>query len=224
MKQSIQKLSNSQIFSFANELRALFEDKFQVSPENLHLYHNQAELLTYGSDQHTPFHKYLYTQFDNEYSSVVSSYRSMAEKLALSFDFDFDGNGVCIQKYPTLRIQFPGNISVFEFHRDSDYNHPLGETNFFLAITKCHQSSALHVEQHLGWSDYTPLNLEIGCIAALNTSIYKHGDIPNQEGYTRVSVDFRIIPYSVIKELNPQTSLTSGRLFNSDDYFYLFTQ
>ena len=63
-----------------------------------------------------------------------------------------------IQRYPTIRFHFPNNVSVFEFHRDSNYLHPIGEINCFYALNECINSSALHVE-NLGFEDYVPLNL-----------------------------------------------------------------
>ena len=59
-----------------------------------------------------------------------------------------------IQRYPTIRFQFPENVSVFEFHRDSNYSHPIGEINCFYALNECIDSSALHVEKNLGFEDY----------------------------------------------------------------------
>ena len=122
-----------------------------------------------------------------------------------------------IQRFPNFRFQFPNNISVFEFHRDSDYEHPLGEINCFYALTKCENSSALHVEKNLGFEDYVPLNLNPGQYALLNTSIYKHGDILNETKKTRISMDFRFIPISKLSE--GRISLTKGIEFNTNSYF-----
>ena len=112
---------------------------------------------------------------------------------------------------------FPNNISVFEFHRDSNYSHPIGEINCFYALNKCLDSSALQVEKNLGFEDYLPLNLKAGQYALLNTSIYKHGDILYQTRKTRVSMDFRFIPRNLLNE--NKSPFTKGIKFTSDSYF-----
>ena len=122
-----------------------------------------------------------------------------------------------IQRFPTLRFHFPENVSVFEFHRDSNYSHPLGEINCFYACTQCMDSSALQVEKNLGFEDYVPLTLKAGEYAILNTSIYKHGDILNKTRKTRVSMDFRFIPD--IQLNNTKVSKTNSIKLNSDEYF-----
>ena len=89
----------------------------------------------------------------------------------------------------TIRFQYH-NISVFEFHRDTNYAHPLGKLIVSI-LNKCYKICP-QIEKNLGFEDYEPLNLDPGQYALLNTSMYKHGDkLTNQ---TRVSMDFRFIP------------------------------
>ena len=122
-----------------------------------------------------------------------------------------------IQRYPTIRFHFPNNVSVFEFHRDSNYLHPIGEINCFYALNECINSSALQVEKNLGFEDYLPLNLKPGEFAILNTSIYQHGDFITKKSKTRVSMDFRFIPSIFLS--NDVSSLTKKIKFTSDSYF-----
>ena len=89
-----------------------------------------------------------------------------------------------IQRYPTIRFQFPNNVSVFEFHKVYNYLNPIGEINCFYAINEWINSSALYIEKNLGFEDYVPLNLKSGKYETLNTSIYKHGDLINKTGKT----------------------------------------
>ena len=79
----------------------------------------------------------------------------------------------------------------------------------------------MHVEKHLGWFDYTPLNLHAESSALLNTSICRHGDKVNVEGYTRLSVDFRAIPISALTNpsLTVGKSLTKSKTFDTNDYY-----
>ena len=201
---------------------------FQCEPNNknyeLDLLHKKLinnKKLIYGSDQATIFHKAIYSTFDlpNFYSTKFwFHYKKLCLEIVdkLKNQTNYYGEW-SIQRYPTLRFQFPNNISVFEFHRDSDYEHPLGEINCFYAITECKNSSALQVEKNLGFEDYFPLNLKSGEYAILNTSIYKHGDLTNKTTKTRVSMDFRFIPDKYLN--NTKVSKTNSIKLNSNEYF-----
>ena len=203
---------------------AIFQCEHNYKNYELDLLHEKLidnKKLIYGSDQATIFHKAIYSTFDlpNFYSTKFWFYYKMlcleiVEKLKKQTNYY---GAWSIQRYPTLRFQFPNNISVFEFHRDSDYEHPLGEINCFYAITECKNSSALQVEKNLGFEDYVPLNLKSGEYAILNTSIYKHGDLTNKTTKTRVSMDFRFIPDKFLN--NTKVSKTNSIKLTSDEYF-----
>jgi hypothetical protein len=181
---------------------------------------NPNIVLQKGTDQATAAHKVLYKEFDNGLCSpLIQIYRQLCEEWVVDLSELHDIDLWAIQRYPSVRIHLPGNVSVFEFHKDSDYKHPLGEINHFLSLTRSHDTAALQVEDHLGWGDYKPLNLEKAQSAILNTSIFRHGDLPNQEGYTRVSIDFRAIPLKVLDLQAPSRSLTKVRNMDCNDYF-----
>ena len=191
--------------------------------DKLHLIDSVAScnLLSKGTDQSTVFHKAVYSSFDNIQfinSDFAVSYYSLVSTILsdLKQSTGYSGDWA-VQRYPTLRFHLPSNISVFEFHRDSDYLHPLAEINCFYALNHCTSSSALHVEQNLGFEDYSPLELDPGQYALLNTSIFKHGDFINTTGNTRVSMDFRFIPCDALG--TPKTSLSSSLKFSTDSYF-----
>ena len=93
----------------------------------------------------------------------------------------------------------------------------LGFCLSFYSFNECYNSSALQVEENLGFEDYVPINLKPGDYALLNTSIYKHGDILNKTSKTRVSMDFRLIPERLLD--NKKASLSKGMKFNTDCYF-----
>tara|TARA_A100001011_G_C14296035_1_gene838468 strand:- start:1259 stop:1978 length:720 start_codon:yes stop_codon:yes gene_type:complete len=203
-------------FFFHEEIKNDFE---------LHTLHdslrNKDEILKQGTDQNTIFHKAIYSTFDDpDYfsSDFWKSYKKLCINIVqiLKDETDFRGEW-SIQRFPTIRFQFPNNVSVFEFHRDSNYSHPLGEINCFYALNQCLNTSALQVEKNLGFEDYEPLNLKSGEYAILNTSIFKHGDLINLTGKTRVSMDFRFIPNKHLKDV--KSSLSKGISFSSDSYF-----
>ena len=190
--------------------------------ENLHeSFPNHKKLLKKGTDQSTIFHRAIYSTFDDKNFFLTDFWKSYSELSLEIVEILKNETGYfgewAIQRYPTIRFQFPENVSVFEFHRDSNYSHPIGEINCFYAINKCINSSALQVEKNLGFEDYVPLNLNPGQYALLNTSIYKHGDFLNATNKTRISMDLRFIPNS--KLINENISLTKGIGFNSNSYF-----
>ena len=123
--------------------------------ENLHKLSSENEkLLEKGTDQGTLFHKAIYSTFDdpNYFSSDFwLSYKNLCLEI---IDILKNNTGFheewAIQRYPTLRFHFPNNVSVFEFHRDSNYSHPIAEINCVYAINECINSSALQVEKNLG--------------------------------------------------------------------------
>ncbi len=198
------------------------QSKSFLNLEDLHeIFEEHQELLQKGTDQSTIFHKAIYSSFDDPnycFTEFCVNYRKLSlEVLVILKDQTGYKGEWAIQRFPTIRIQFPNNLSVFEFHRDSNYSHPIGEINCFYAINKCYQSSALQVERNLGFEDYVPLNLNPGQYALLNTSIYKHGDILNETNKTRISMDFRFIPISKLTE--GRISLTKGIGFNTNSYF-----
>lgn len=198
------------------------QSKSFLNLEDLHeIFEEHQELLQKGTDQSTIFHKAIYSSFDDPnycFTEFCVNYRKLSlEVLVILKDQTGYKGEWAIQRFPTIRIQFPNNLSVFEFHRDSNYSHPIGEINCFYAINNCYKSSALHVERNLGFEDYVPLNLNPGQYALLNTSIYKHGDILNETKKTRISMDFRFIPISKLTE--GRISLTKGIGLNTNSYF-----
>ncbi len=198
----------------------LTRDEFDL--DNLHhIFINEKTLLKKGTDQATLFHKAIYSTFDqpNYFSTDFwNSYKLLCLEVVkkLKTETGYFGDWA-IQRFPTIRVHFPNNLSVFEFHRDSDYSHPLGEINCFYAVNECFNSSALQVEKNLGFEDYEPLNLKSSEYAIINTSIFKHGDLLNKTMKTRVSMDFRFIPEKLL--INSKSSLTKSIQFSSNSYF-----
>ena len=219
---SSDKIRDSFISYFKTAFSSIDLLKINFELEDLHnLLLDKKKLLQKGTDQSTLFHKAIYSTFDQP-SFFLSEFWQNYRILSLEI-VDKLKNETCyfgewaIQRYPTIRFHFPDNVSVFEFHRDSNYLHPLGEINCFYALNECINSSALHVEKNLGFEDYVPLNLKPGEYAILNTSIYKHGDFINKTRKTRVSMDFRFIPNIFLS--NNSSSLTKKKKFTSDSYF-----
>ena len=194
----------------------------ELCVSSLEMLHEQylPDRFTKGTDQASMVHKIIYEDFDRgSQSKLLTPYYSLCKSWLHFLQEKFSIEDWGIQSFPSIRVHFPGNVSVFEFHRDSDYNHPLGEINHFLAVTKCTQTAALWYEKHLGWEDYRPLELKKYQSAMINTSIYKHGDKINAENYSRISLDFRAIPAEDLIRQPKTQSLTKGLRMELGSYF-----
>jgi hypothetical protein len=220
MFQQITKLFFPSAEGLASALNVLFAQAYNCTCiEDIHK-HVKIDKLRKGTDQSTVLHRLVYDDFDRqEESTTLPHYYSLLIEWLALLRLQYQIYDWALQRYPSVRFQLPNNISVFEFHRDSTYNHPYGEINHFLSITRSIGSAALHIEEHLGWEDYAPLELERCQSAILNTSIFKHGDIRNVEEYTRVSMDFRAIPYKCLEEGIHRRSLSKVMLLNTTEYF-----
>jgi hypothetical protein len=98
---------------------------------------------------------------------------------------------IVFQKKPTFRIQFMNNVAVGEFHKDSDYNHPKTEINYYLPITNAFGNNTIWIESEPNKKDYKPIELKYGEIAVFDGANLMHGNQINDTGYTRISIDFR---------------------------------
>ena len=151
---SSDKIKESFISHFKKAFSSIVLINKNFELDNLHnLLIDEKNLLQKGTDQSTLFHKAIYSTFDKP-SFFLSDFWQNYRVLSLEI-VDKLKNETCyfgewaIQRYPTIRFHFPDNVSVFEFHRDSNYLHPIGEINCFYALNECINSSALHIEKNL---------------------------------------------------------------------------
>jgi hypothetical protein len=116
-----------------------------------------------------------------------------------------------IQRTPNLRISFPNTTAIGKhaqsasndvvgLHRDADFGHHFTETNFIIPITDMYESNSLYYEptihSSLVFEAYTNLRMTtdqyfMGCLNQL-----KHYNKINTTRRTRMSLDFRVIPFS----------------------------
>lgn len=124
---------------------------------------------------------------------------------------------IIFQKKPSLRIHYPNFTSYGKFHRDSDYNHPKEEINIWLPITKVQNTASMQIESEIGKEDFKPVNLEYGKFLIFNSELL-HGNVVNKEGYTRFSMDFRIMFKSNYKKFK-KSSATQKIKFELGEYY-----
>lgn len=98
------------------------------------------------------------------------------------------------QSFPSLRIQYKNGIAVPK-HKDNDSlsNHPNGEKNFIIPLTKMENTNSIFIESAPDKGDFKSMNLELGDLFYFNGNNCTHYNESNQEGKIRMSLDFRII-------------------------------
>tara|TARA_R110000868_G_scaffold132315_1_gene342996 strand:+ start:7636 stop:8301 length:666 start_codon:yes stop_codon:yes gene_type:complete len=176
------------------------------------------DTLTFETDQSTNFHKIFYDKIQE--CNFLTIYKSFIEEVILP-QFQQD---ILYQKIPTFRIQVPNNISVAEFHKDKTYSHSPYEVNIFLPITYAKDTYTVWSESIEDLGDYAPMEANYGEYYLWDGANLNHGSKINTHDLTRISVDFRILPYKdyneddVKKTVNTKTQLKLGSYFNLIEY------
>jgi len=178
-------------------------------------YKSDFDLLTLETDQGTVFHKKFYSMpFDNAF---YLAYRSFVKnEIQPLFDEE-----IIFQKVPTFRTQVPGNYSVAAWHKDSDYNHLTDELNIFLPITPAHGNNTIWAETRPQKADYSPMNANPGEYYIWPGSSLVHGNKVNDTGLSRISIDFRVLPYSKYSD-NDRQSVSNNTKMVLGHYFDRF--
>jgi hypothetical protein len=151
-------------------------------------------------DQGTKYHKLYY---NNCKEQILELY----DKFILNVIRPLYDEEIVYQKIPTFRLHFPGNIAVGEYHkdkwyRDKDWHEEVCELNYYLPFTKAYGTNTIWVESEEDKGDYKAMDVEYGECIQWNGANLTHGNKQNLTNTTRVSVDFRIIPYSKYKPSN----------------------
>ena len=169
-------------------------------------------------DQSTHYHKLFYELARTKEFSVL--YR----EFLLDCVKPIFQEEIVFQKIPTFRIHFPGNIAVGEYHRDRDYRDSdwakdVKEKNFFLPITDAFDTNTIWVESEEGKEDFQPMIKEYGQFVMWDGLNLKHGNKTNKETLSRISFDFRVMPFSNYKpsdlgSINTNTKFSLGGYYD----------
>lgn len=143
-----------------------------------------------SKDQQTIFHKIFYKIYDQENSPFLLTYKNFIKHIS---DTYFSNQNIIYQTRPTFRVQIPNNIAVAKWHKDKAYNHSNKEINIFLPLTDAFDTNTIWAESEEDKGDYSPMNTKAGEFYIWNGANLNHGNKKNETGFSRVSVDFRII-------------------------------
>jgi hypothetical protein len=132
------------------------------------------------------------------------------------------GEPVVYQRLPSLRIQYPGRTSYGVMHTDREYNHPPEEINIWVPITEVRGTASMVIESDFGKGDYAPVEMSYGQLVMFDSGL-THGNVINEEGYTRMSFDLRVIPRRIYRDGKGTFSATAGKEFSLGNYYATFS-
>lgn len=181
-------------------------------------------VLKVGEDQSTYAHGILY-QIDPAYQIKAKTpqqvenrgFIELYQEFVKFLEREVFHEQLVYQTLPTLRIHFPNNLSVGEYHRDRNYNHPLEEVNIWVPLTQATGTATIQMESSYDAKDFRPVEAEYGQYVIFDSGLM-HGNEVNVEGYSRVSFDFRVIPISMYKEQSG-ASINQKMRFQIGDYY-----
>lgn len=197
----------------------LIKDLFKT--DNLQgLHEEHKELFQVGADSITAFHNKFYDKYRSGWPEMENLYRNFIDHIvAPLYDEDF-----LYQAFPTFRIHLSGNVAVGAFHNDAEFGHPSGEKNFIIPITNSYGTATVWIESEPGKKDFFPIPLQIGQLVSFNGNELTHGNKINEEGATRISMDFRVLPISKYDEENNSESVTRKTKFKEGQYYTRYNQ
>jgi len=166
--------------------------------------------ITKENNQSTEYHKRFYNSLDND-NRLKSLYDDFISNVIKNL-FDEE---IIYQVTPTFRLQAIDNVSVFAFHKDTEYGHSDKTINFFLPITKCYDTNALWVESG---SSFEPMECDYGDLITFDAANLLHGNKVNKTGKSRISLDFRVMKMVDYCETSKQTLSKNRRLILGDYY------
>ncbi len=230
-----------------NILLKYYNEKYGISTfENIHhilntdtlnetdkaFYKNKIPIFG-KTDRNSCFVKLFYEIFDKDYNILLEYINFIKNEIKPLFP---DEKYLIIQKTPNIRFHLPGFSNIGrrldckddnEFigvHYDGEFGHPKEEINVVLPITKMFETNSIYFEsepnKNINYIDYNNLKLDENEFYMGNLNQCKHYNKINKTNITRVSFDFRIIPYSKFKK-SVESSATGKINFEIGKYYML---
>jgi len=180
-----------------------------------------AHKLNFDNETRTDFHSTFYGALNSAQGGDIKYvYESFIKNVvAPMFKKSF-----VYQAFPSFRVHIPNDQAIHKWHHDSDedHNHPDWEINFQLALTKMWGSNAMWLESVPGLGDFAPVEMNVGDFTIFYGNKCAHGNKKNKTGKTRVSMDFRVLPYDKYDESGAKNSATAGTKFIIGHYYKLY--
>lgn len=218
---------NQEKSSFAKTVADIFSVKEESLPELHEIYKENIKediAINKGfpySEYDTMFHKLFYAHLNSREGHHMQQMFDdfVKDNISPLFDASF-----IYQKFPTFRIHLPNSVAVSHWHYDSDnvHLHPHWEINIQIPITDTFSSNATWVESVPGLKDYAPMEMKYGQYCIFDGNRCTHGNKANNTGYTRTSLDFRVMPISKYDPAKNNNSVGTGKKFAIGEYYKLF--
>tara|TARA_Y100000389_G_C17414832_1_gene493071 strand:+ start:342 stop:1076 length:735 start_codon:yes stop_codon:yes gene_type:complete len=230
-------------FNIRESLEIYFKNKYNdlSNFENIHKIINNYKNINdfyniipiFGiNDRKSPFVFDFYNFIDTDYTFLYNYLSFIKTYIKPLFP---DESHILVQKTPNIRFHLPNctNIGkrdtdkfddIIGVHKDSDFGHHKEELNIIFPITQMYDSNSIYYEEYPNSNEnlynYNSMKLNTNNfnISSLN-SCYHYNKI-NKTDITRVSLDFRIIPYSKFYDEN-KSSVSHNIKFKIGDYYML---
>ncbi len=211
-----------------NEIHKFINNKYLKLDEIN--YFNQTPIFG-KSDRESIFIKIYHNYIDNN-----DDFNNLYHNFIINYikpTFFSNEEYLVVQKTPNIRIHLPNcsnlgkrnsdpNDKIIGVHIDNEFNHDNEEINLIIPITDMFETNSIYHEyienSNVNFNEYKSIKLKSNQIAFLYLNKWKHFNKINNTGYSRISFDTRIIPFSKYKETN-LLSITSKKKFSLDNYF-----
>lgn len=199
-------------FPFQQEVEKILRTK------NLNLLHlidnHNNQVLKRENDQSTSWHKLFYNNYSDSFSKLYLNFVENVLKPG------FGWTQIVYQKIPSFRVHLVNNVAVGEWHRDRAYSHNVKEINIWMPFTDAYETNTIWTESKEGLEDFKPYEVKYGEFLVFDGANLMHGNKINETKDTRVSVDFRLIDYSVYEE-SAGSSINTNLKFKIGEYYSL---
>jgi len=210
-------------YPFHSRVQDMF--KFNLSLEAIHYLLKDNTQVSFNNDTKTMFQEVFYGSPD--YGAFRDLYYRFVQ--AEIFKLFPEETALVVQKDPCFRVCVPDNTALgvkvedvegrIGLHCDADYNHPQTEHNFILGITEMWDTNSVYIESEPQKGDYMPLLLRRNQYAMFYGNKCRHHNVKNVSCQSRVSIDFRVIPFSKYDATYDKVSVHGKRAFVIGDYF-----
>jgi hypothetical protein len=145
----------------------------------------------------------------------------------------FSNEKIIIQKTPNLRISFPNSSAIGQnknldkndiigIHKDTDFGHHENVVNFIIPITEMFDTNSIYYEPYmnslLDTDEYKNLILNTNEFFMGEFSNLYHFNKINKTGYTRMSLDFRVMKY---EDYFKNIDYFKNTKFEIGNYYYI---
>lgn len=237
---------NSNNYEFYNCLFKYYKRKYNSikNLENIHellnsdeisqeskTYYNEVPIFG-KSDRNSIFVKDFYNFIDVDYTFLFEYINFITNVVKSLFPLE---QKIVVQKTPNIRFHLPNcsNIGrrhtdkykdIIGLHHDGEFGHPEEEINIILPITEMFGTNSIYYESipniNIDVYEYSSINLLKNEFFMGYLNKCNHYNKINNTQQTRVSLDFRIIPYSKFKT-SDNISTTSNIKFDLGNYYML---